>query len=348
MDHLCKRCNEKVLDGALCSGCRLTYHYYCVSLSEVGWRRLGSERQGSWICPECRKSPVQTGSISKTLTPEDPSYQVQLNRIENMLSPLTSLPEHVEKLRNELYELTSKINTNVIEDIYTRLADIDIKLSVVESLGQELDRVKSQILTVETKLKNIDTELAKRDTTINNLQKSLAIFELENKRVQQKSRFLNIELVGIPEKSNENLVELLLLLATTIGSDLKREDIEFITRVHSIRHKQGQPRKIVAKIKDKKGKDELLVNFKKHNKLKGITSRDLGFGENSMKIFLNEHLTIANKMLLNKCKLRAKERNIKFVWVKNCIIYLRRNEKFPPKAIMSEEDLNDFLDTPQV
>ncbi|CAG4971180.1 unnamed protein product [Colias eurytheme] len=173
MDNIiCKRCDENVLDGAICSLCQVTYHYYCVSLTEVGWRRLGN-RQSSWMCPECRKSPLQVGMTSKNCTSQDDTtpYRVQLTRIEEMLAPLTSLPGHVEQLRLELNDLTSKFNANVIEEVYTRLADIDQKLSVVESLKDELKRSKAQIASLGNQIQTIHSDIAKKDTIISNLEK---------------------------------------------------------------------------------------------------------------------------------------------------------------------------------
>ncbi|CAG4946833.1 unnamed protein product [Colias eurytheme] len=262
-----------------------------------------------------------------------------------MLSTLSSLPDKVEKLRNDLNDLTSKINPNVIEDMYKRIEDIDIKLSLGDRLNEDIQRLKSQVKGFEGRLHKYEVDLVKSHDMIKNLQTTVTSLERESKRTEQKSRFLNVEIVGIPEESSENLLQVFFRLASAINCDLNKEDIEFITRVQSFREKRDSPRKIVAKLRDKLTKDTLISNFKKCNKTKSIMSHDLGFTGTATKIFINEHLTVANKMLLNTCKKRAKEMNIKFVWIKNCTIYIRANEKAPAKAISSEDDLKNFLDS---
>lgn len=345
MNSNCKKCNDKVQDGALCSKCQLIYHYYCVALSEVGWRRLGSERQATWLCPEC-KSNAQLNSPRNPVhskTPDATTDLSSLHHIEAMLASLSDLPNLVEKLRNEVSELSARLNSQIIEELSSRLDQIETKLSLTDSLKIEQDRLINKIKTYEEHFRKLDKDIKQQNDIISDLRQKSRYMETEYNRSQQQNRFLNIEIVGVPEKSQEDLPKLLLRIATFLDASINADDIEFITRIQPHHSHPGRPRRIIAKLKTRRAKDTIIANFRKLNKTKGITSRDLGFSENSSKIFINEHLTIANKILLNNCRQRAQELNIKFIWVKNCSIFMRRNETSPPIMISSEDDIKKLL-----
>ncbi|KAH9635430.1 hypothetical protein HF086_010641 [Spodoptera exigua] len=346
MNPSCRKCNESVQEGARCSKCQLVFHYQCVSIAEVGWRRLGSDRQAAWLCPDC-KSNAQLNSpriLPRSKTPDGTKTDsMSLHNIELMLESLSNLPDIVEKLRDEVSELSSRINTQIIEELHSRLDVIETKLSTVDFLKTEHNKLTTKIKSYEERFAKMEKETKQQMEYITELQHKTKMLEQEYNRSQQQSRFLNIEIVGVPESSGENLCQILLKVATLIDANLSADDIEFITRVQPHHSLPGRPRRIVAKLKSRRAKDVLIANFRKHNKNKGITSRDLGFECNSTKIFINEHLTIANKILLNNCRRRAEELNVKYVWIKNCSIFMRRNEATPPVQIHSEEDIRKFI-----
>lgn len=337
-----------MLDGALCSSCRLTFHFHCVSLAEVGWRRLGSDRQGTWICPECKITP-QLNSPKPQLpekpnTQEDTSNNVSsLQKIEAILQTLIKLPEQVEQLRSDLNNMASGMKTQIMDEFNTRFEEIEAKLEIVETFKKERNVLTIKLNKHEERISSLEKIFKDREELIKELQIKTSVLEREYNRSQQQNRFLNIEIVGIPEKPDEDLPQLLLKIATSINANIAREDIEFITRVQPLQSQAGKPKRIIAKLNNRHAKDNIIANFRKINKSKGITSNDLGFEGNSTKVFINEHLTIANKILLNNCRKRAKEQDIKFVWVKNCSVYMRHHEKSPSAAITSDEDLEKFL-----
>lgn len=280
----------------------------------------------------------------KQSPPDDTSAnQSSLQKIESILQTLTTLPEQVHKLRLDLNNLSSSITTQITEELSSRLDVIEAKLQVVENLKQEHKDTVKKLFKHEDRLSSLEKSIKNQNELIKELQLKSNLLEREYNRSQQQNRFLNIEIVGIPEKTGEDLPQLLLKIATSVNANLSRDDIEFITRVQPLHTQSGKPKRIIAKLKTRNAKDDIIVNFRKSNKTKGITSTDLGFEGNSSKVFINEHLTIANKILLNNCRKRAKDQEIKFVWVKNCSVYMRCNEKSPSAAITSEEDLEKFL-----
>lgn len=113
------------------------------------------------------------------------------------------------------------------------------------------------------------------------------------------------------------------------------DDIIHINRVSPKQRIQGRPRVIVAKMKTRLLKDNLIYLSRK----KRITTRDIGIAGDPIPIYINEHLTSSNKLLLKKCKEAAKSKMYQYVWTKNGRIFMRQNDTSPALQIFDEEDL---------
>ncbi|CAH2240433.1 jg22143 [Pararge aegeria aegeria] len=116
-------------------------------------------------------------------------------------------------------------------------------------------------------------------------------------RQQQQARMNNLEIVGLPQTSNESPSDLILRVAKYAGVELKLDDIDFAHRVQPQKPIAGRPKPIVVKLKDRLCKDRLLSGLKSK---KGICTRDIGIEGPEKKFFVNEHLTPVNKQLLRQ------------------------------------------------
>lgn len=130
-------------------------------------------------------------------------------------------------------------------------------------------------------------------------------------------------------------------IASCIGIHILPTDIEFAHRVQPRRPSAGntKARAIVARFKQRSSKDAIVAAARRH---KTLTTQIVGL-DGDTKIYINEHLTKENKILLKSCKIKAKEINYKYVWTKNCTIYIRKNEVSPSIPIMCEGDLNKII-----
>ena len=75
---------------------------------------------------------------------------------------------------------------------------------------------------------------------------------------------------------------------------------------------------------------------------KKLNAGDLGFKGNN-RVYINDHLTLENKLLLNKTKVQAKERGFEHVWVRGYKILVRKNSASPKHYIKTELDLKKFV-----
>ncbi|CAH2087987.1 unnamed protein product [Euphydryas editha] len=163
------------------------------------------------------------------------------------------------------------------------------------------------------------------------------LYIFDNNRREQWSRRSNLEIYGIPERKSENLLVLLKDIAQRIDFPLNIDcDLDFITRVAPREKNLKKPKPIVVRFLARYKKDEFLSKAKKSK----IKASDLGFNNSNAQIFFNDHLTGANKSLLQRAKIIAKEHNFKYTWVKNCAIMVRRSDTSPVVHITNPIDLN--------
>lgn len=153
--------------------------------------------------------------------------------------------------------------------------------------------------------------------------------ELQNKldSNEQHARANNIEITGIPESKQENLIEAVNNIFKELSLD-QAVNIEYATRVTPWIKLDGRPWNMGRR----EVKDNILAAIRTK---KGLTMDDIKMkGKN--KIFMNEHLTPKNKMIFKKVRDFTK---LQFCWVKNCKIFIRLNESTNHICINSENDL---------
>ncbi|CAK1579799.1 unnamed protein product [Parnassius mnemosyne] len=73
---------------------------------------------------------------------------------------------------------------------------------------------------------------------------------------------------------------------------------------------------------------------------KTLEAKDVGFGGNRQRVFVNDHLTPEHKKLLTKTRTLAKDRGYSYIWVKYGKIHIRKNDTSPVLIIAKEADLN--------
>ncbi|CAB3252696.1 unnamed protein product [Arctia plantaginis] len=117
-----------------------------------------------------------------------------------------------------------------------------------------------------------------------------------------------------------------------------------VSSVKAIQQELSEFKMIKAEFADMKSsidylKSDFVAAARKHKLLK---IGELGLpGEN--RVYINDHLTLDNKILLNKTKARDKERGFEHVWVKGCKHFIRKNHISPMHHIKTEHDLKKFL-----
>lgn len=361
MPTMCKSCCKDAPEDELIAcgqpQCNNKYHYQCVGLETPSSEARASKKRAqekSWCCPKCLPkrrnnkddTPVKNmspacGSKPAALVQSDMSgisgKPVKAKSSDDNTFSSTARTEILCAIRTELPEIIrSQINSEfqLLRQDFQALEDA---LKFTNTMYEDMKKVTEQ---QSKQLKELRSENANLLQHVKDIDSRITSLERDSAKQQQWSRLQNVEIVGVPEVKNESTVDIVTKIAETVGMNLSAGEIEYAHRVQPMRAIAGRPRAIVARFKNRLTKDTLVSSARKRH---GLTSGDIGVGGESKKFYVNEHLTPANKKLLNECKIKAKENSIKFVWTKNCRIFTRKDELSPPIPISTEHELKTRL-----
>ncbi|XP_048481486.1 uncharacterized protein LOC125489517 [Plutella xylostella] len=338
----CAHCAENVGCGPQCSACSKKFHFKCGTITERGFERLGAVGRAAWLCPQCRGTPT------KSLTEDDAQSR--------MPDKPQSLVKQQVGTKKTSASSTANQKEATLELISGQISDILSKLSVMTSIQSDIKELKSDISDMKTTFKaNMDelttkvSELDGRVSTLEQLQgevcelkKTLNEISEDNRRNDQWVRRSNIQINGVPQKSNENLINVVKKLAAVSGFTLNAEtDIDFVTRV-AVRKDadQKQPKPIILKMQARYKKDDFMAALQK---LKTLKASDIGILDSDNRIYINDHLSAHNKFLLQQAKLKSKQKGYTYCWVRNCTVMVRRDATSPVIHVSTIDSLNKIV-----
>lgn len=260
-------------------------------------------------------------NISRTI--KSTVESVITEKLDKFSTDLDNIKTEMKKITND-----NKINSASLTEIKVRLNEIEISTNFVTNRQDEFD---SRLSLIEQRSRNYE----QYETDIVELKNRYTIISTELKARQQWDRLLNLEVIGVPETNNEDLVKVLTNIAKFVDVNISLSDIEFANRIQPKQPKPGAPRTIIVKLKNRVVKDNILAGIRRFH---GITRSDIGM-QGAQRIFINEHLTLENKTLYKKCRELATSNSFKYIWIRNCKIFVRKDDKSPKIAINREEDL---------
>lgn len=343
----CEACREHIsvtVKRIKCSLCSCLYHSDC-----VGFSGDSASSRTQWKCPNCVAAARKGGD--NTNTPVRAEKSSKLPRPAGADSAETTTPDATSDLRlpvdnSTLFSRFEGILDSKLNAIKNEIVE-QLKSTIFSELKGEIVALSSEYsqLQVSHNQLQLENDQLKRDLC--SLQERVTVSEdqlsdLRSQfgRQQQQGRINNLEIVGLPEAKSESLVDLTLKIAQYAGVELRQDDIEFAHRVQPQKIVAGRPKPIVVKMKDRMCKDRILSGLKRN---KGICTKDIGISGIEKRFFVNEHLTPENKQLLKKTKSFAQEKAYKFVWIRNCSIFLRKNVESPALSIRTEKDLPKLM-----
>lgn len=289
----------------------------------------------SYLVSADQHTPVNYITILKQI-----SSEINSLRKENKLQIEAFKAEVLSSIENQYKLYDDKINTltatvykctNELTAMGQTLSDMQRSCSFI---SQQYDEVKKNLDTTQADIKAVKSEVS----TLKLNNKALEDMACKLNNLEQISRSTNIEVFGIPEQKSENIQSTIIRLAEKLDVKLMADDIVFAVRVQTKTDNKGVPKPIVVKLSSTIRRDEIISAVRKR---KGFTSEELGGkqGKQPSPIYVNEHLTPANKALFKSARTACKESGFRFAWVRNGRIYVRRGDTAPAILIRSEMDL---------
>lgn len=371
----CTGCNTVIQGKEFlnCPSCKHKYDLQCANITSQRFKAMTQDAKRSWKCPECisrlpksdnTNTPLRAQPLHVVNTEEGDSDD-QITNVTLRTKPKGSGTQiNEENIQSHNYVTEATLRAVIGQELtYT------IKSSIKELLSEEIRGFKQQLVEFHNSLKFFNEtfdELRKENSDLKKAQSAISTelkvvknentslkhdltscksrikhLEEESARQQQWTRLQNVELVGIPENKQEDATEVARKLFENIGVHIAPEDVEFAHRIQPRRPTSAKRgRAIIVRLKQRATKDQVVAAARKR---RTITAKDIGLGDESNLIYVNEHLTRENKNLLASCKLKAKESAYKYIWTKNCRIFIRKNDTSPPILISSTADLEKIV-----
>ena len=201
-----------------------------------------------------------------------------------------------------------------------------------ESLKAEYDKlIKVNTLQKEA-IFNLKSQAAAQK--IQEIKDSIKVDELE-----QYGRRQNLEIVGVPEKEDENTNAIVLEVAKMLDVNIMSSHI---STSHRLPKKKASSRNnscsspIIVRFTSRDIRNQIYANRKKARfvDLKNFSVSD------TKNIFVNENLTPTRKQLFWKTKQEVKNNSWKYIWTHNGNVFVKKDDNASITAIKNELDLN--------
>ena len=347
----CAACNLNILVTqkrikCTISSCGQQYHQDCVKYTNDS-----PALRSKWICPACVSSRPKGGdnsdtpvhvkaqkSMEKTRGGESLPMSSAAAEFESHLVPVETVREllksEINAMKKDFEIMFKKYICDELNSLKTEIQEIKTSISFVSS---NYDDLSKRMDSMENRLKPLNSTRSE----IKDINTSVLKLECDLKSREQWARRANIEILGIPEKKGENLINIFRKIAERAEFPINPDtDIDFVTRVAPKNRDSKKSKPIIVRFIARHKKDDCLSRLKK---LKDIKACDLGYEGSNSSVYFNDHLTSDNKALLQETKKLVKEHNYKYIWVKHCCILARRDDTSPVLHISTGKDLKKIV-----
>ncbi|CAH2087792.1 unnamed protein product [Euphydryas editha] len=310
----CTKCKEIVTDFVHCGKCDGHYHFNCAGISESSYRKMGQEKKSAWRCILCRAQAQPSDSASTV-------------SLADILLEIKNLRTDFNIMKTDLNEIKSDISSTkqCLLELDMKWSDMDKRFTDIEGRLNGFEEKMSGVTTLQKDLKKAN--------------EMISVLKQDNNMHDQFSRLNNVEISGIPMRNGENLNSLLRDLCSVVGFSLCETDIDTVHRVRRhITNDKQTPRhpSIIVRFTQRRRKDQLLAAVRVRRTL---TTADVGLHGPAATIYISDHLTPTNKLLLKRARELKVEKQYSYLWVRDCKILMRKNDNSKIVRISNESDL---------
>ncbi|XP_050512079.1 uncharacterized protein LOC126888099 [Diabrotica virgifera virgifera] len=309
---ICVLCTQGVTGKSpglkCCGGCQEFYHAKCVGLTKSDVSRFQTPGL-SWTCTNCRGTVDKRRSV---IVADEDSDDFPLE------------------------ETSSSQTLKVLHSIQKDMASMNIKygdlLQSVNFCSDSITTFENTISILTNKIKEIE-KLTKENL---NLRDEVKVLNSRVDTLEQQLRANDVEICGVPFIDNENVLKIVSEIGSAIDLPITEGDVDSFYRSSTFR--TDLPNPIIVKFSKKIKKDAFLAAAKAKRRQNG-SFRGLKIANISDQLYVNEHLTPKNKKLLRDTKLAAKSKQYKYIWTRNCVIFVRKDDRSQIIKISCDGDI---------
>ena len=229
--------------------------------------------------------------------------------LETLWATIMRIDENTKKLVDD-----HKILQNNYEALQQSLEFTQAKMDELKTCN---DTLRAKVNELETKIARTEeqhvvevNEMQKEQATMENKLQELA---LQHDELEQYTRKVNLEIYGIPERKDEDLVNVVLDLAERLDVDLLPEDIDI---THRLNKKKEKSRPIIIRFANYCSKDQM---YRSRLKLRKLNVQSMG----AEKIFINENLTARRAALFKRARDKSRSNKGWRVWTMDGKIFIK-------------------------
>ena len=261
--------------------------------------------------------------------------RMNLNENTKTVSQLTASVNELKIQQSDFKKelMSLKVNTQAsiraLESSQHKIADSQ------KFISEEFEKFKNRLDTVEERAKTAEANVIKTNADIQIIHEELQSQQDHTNALEQYGRRNMLEINNIPVKNEENMEAIIRAVATAMKYDTFNYDTD-VDVAHRLQSKLNIP-PIIVLFKNRSRRNEF---YEQRKKLKGITLQDLELNfEEQTSIFINESLTIHNRILFRKVREKCKENQYKYYWTVNGVVMCKKNYQNDPITIKNQRDI---------
>ena len=341
-------------DFLKCCICKKSYDLVCANKSIQKFRKMTKDEKKEWDCEECKNKKPKICNLNTPVRSRDDDSPTHPNAGE---TDMDSMHANVTKrtmtrpaaapsatLSPDLESVNKPINDPMVTEISERVLEAigqELPSMFTRILHQELTTIKSDLRGLQDSVQFLSDSHDAFRTSVDCLLKDNAQLKKENQELkttvsnlserlnnmEQHLRENNLELHGVPEFQNENLLNLLSQCSKVVGLQQGVNDIVHCTRVAKLNKENKSPRTIIVRFRGVRCRDEFysaVYRYNKANPNDKLNTSLLGIAGDKKPVYVSEHLSPINKALHAATRQKAKDVGYSFVWVRNGRIYVRK------------------------
>lgn len=329
------------------------------------YNTLLGEHRNAWRCPLCTSRHPKTDN---TNTPIRAAADKQASGVTLHRGAASDSPMHLDMSLVEQPVSLGELN-DTSHNITVEMTDMQTILMEMRSFRDEMrgemHTNREHMLRVEDALLSLTTRMAVCETRVTKFEERLEKLE-QLVNTKQDDKFLldsiaqlkadlndrdqdlllnDVEVACVPEQGSENLLNVVTILATKLGTNVTSEDIVSAVRVGRVidaTHAGGpiisRPRPIVVRLARRAVRDQLLQAARVR---RGITTEGTGLPGQTCRFYVNERLTKDNRHLFRKARESGKTLGWRYIWTREGRIFARQHhDKDAPRyRIRTESDI---------
>jgi hypothetical protein len=242
--------------------------------------------------------------------------------------------------KDSVLELLKQIKKEMAEDRKENGIRFNSVNSNLTGIKDSLNNVEQKLAVIENDNSFLKTECAALRQENEKLSDYALSLECRISELEQYSRNHNLEIKGIPLTPNENVMEIMKCIAVALGITFAADQISACHRLPAPRDRRYHPA-IIAQFVSRATRSTWLAAARQ----KKISTTDLSASLAPGQVFIFEHLTVSNKMVLSHGKALVRSQKLAYAWAKDGRIFARKTSSSPAVRVWTKGDIDRLADT---